>query len=777
MVTRERAPESTLKKFWENLRCGLTWPDVFVGAVVTFVISALLVGFRYQSIPDFKVGEIANQEVRALQDFAYEDTQATEQKKAAVQASIPVVYDLRTDLIASLEKDISRNFSVSRAALAEVRIPQKGEIPAAERTRAAKIIEERLLKPLPPEVLDVLTKRRFSIELEGQVLKLMDGVLRDGILQDRAEFSKQQQRAGILLRDVSSGFERPLPDVYMARDLSLAREYLRQFHLEFSDLPARDRAVLISYLETLLLPTLIYNEQETANRRDATLSRTSPVVVQVKQGKTIVRSGEEVTQSMASQLQALRSMRNRRPLLYQFAGFLFFAAVFVYALWRYFFLHQKRHRKVRNHALLVVVVLIIVLALLRAGTMIADSLSERLSLNLEREPVNFYFAIPLVFGSLLVTLLVDLNLGLLYSLILSTLIGLFYGSVEIAAYFLMGSLAGIFSIRQYNDRAAVLKAGLMIGAAGACTLISLDLVRQAPFVLSTVFAKIGYSFGSALLTTSICSMLLPVFESTFKIVTNIRLLELSNLNAPILRRMSVESPGTYHHSLMVATLAEAAAETIGANPLLARVGAYYHDLGKVLKPEYYVENQPFGINKHENLSPSMSCLIIASHVKDGLELAKEARLPERIRDMIPQHHGTRIMTYFYQKAKEAANGKNQEVKEADYRYPGPKPQSKEAAVLMMSDSVEAASRTLDDPSPAQILGMINRLVDAVVSDGQLDECDITMREVNLVKESFFKVLTGIFHKRIDYPGYDFNQTGNEPLKPLSSPGPKQAKAV
>jgi putative nucleotidyltransferase with HDIG domain len=262
---------------------------------------------------------------------------------------------------------------------------------------------------------------------------------------------------------------------------------------------------------------------------------------------------------------------------------------------------------------------------------------------------------------------------------------------------------------------------------------------------------------SGILASALASMLLPALESLFKITTDIRLLELSNLNAPILRRLSVEAPGTYHHSLMVATLAENAAESIGANPLLARVASYYHDVGKVLKPEYFVENQSHGSNVHEELSPSMSCLVISAHVKEGVQMAKDLGLPQRIRDMIPQHHGTRVMSYFYRKAKESVAGENKEILEADFRYPGPKPLSKEAAILMLGDSVEAASRTLTDPDPEQIREMIDRLVEAVIGDGQLDDCDITLREIQLIKESFFKILTGIFHHRIDYPGYDFGR--------------------
>jgi hypothetical protein len=406
---------------------------------------------------------------------------------------------------------------------------------------------------------------------------------------------------------------------------------------------------------------------------------------------------------------------------------------------------------------------------------LADILSDRFGVS---DAFVLYYAIPFAFVALLIALLVDIDLAIAASVLLATLTGLFYSDIGLVAYVLIGSLAGIYSIRQYKDRASILIAGVAIGTANFAALISLDLLRQTPLVFSNFANRAGIAFLSGILAYSLASILLPAFEAIFKITTDIRLLELSNLNAPILRRLAVEAPGTYHHSLVTGTLAEAAAEAIGANPLLARVGAYYHDIGKIRKPEYFVENQAFGINKHEELSPNLSCMIIANHVRDGLELAREFRLAPMIRDMIPQHHGTRVMSYFFQKAKDSPNRTTQGALETDFRYPGPKPQSKEAAIMMMADSVEAASRTLTDPSPAQIQGMINRLVDAVVMDDQFDECDITMREIHLVKESFLKVLTGIFHRRIDYPGYDFQSAGNENEKNLvQSAGSKQAKAI
>jgi putative nucleotidyltransferase with HDIG domain len=228
-----------------------------------------------------------------------------------------------------------------------------------------------------------------------------------------------------------------------------------------------------------------------------------------------------------------------------------------------------------------------------------------------------------------------------------------------------------------------------------------------------------------------------------------------------MRQLVMRAPGTYHHSIIVGTLAEAGAEAIGANSLLVRVGAYYHDIGKLKTPEYYIENQIYISNKHENLSPSMSSLILASHVKDGLALADEIKLVPEVRDLIPQHHGTRLMKYFYEKARDAADGKDRQVNENDFRYPGPRPQRKEAAILMLADQVEAAARTLQEPNPSQIRGLIRRLIQVNIQERQFDECDITMKDLDKILRAFERVITGMHHHRIEYPGFDFNKRVEE----------------
>lgn len=771
---RERSTPSRKNSFWDNLRCRLSWFDLVVGLATTVAIAALMLGYRYQSIPDYKIGDIAKSDIRAFQDFTFEDFAATEQRRAAARANVPAFYQLDTDRISERENEVNEVFAATRDLLEQRGISPVTKSNSRQERELLVELSKKLGGTVPEATIAVFLRHRASAILQNKVVQVLDRVLRDGIVSDYEQFMRDRQ-TGILYRETPASPERPLTASFLARDMSAAREYLNQFRQEFADLPVSDADLVMQYLDSLLIPTMIFRESETNARRELAASQTQALQSQIKLGKLIVREGEQITAQAHAQLVALRNLLRPRSLLAQFCGYFLLAAIFVYSLWRYLVVHQNRQRRSRRHALLVVLVIICGLATMRLATVLADILSDRFGIS---DAFALYYAIPFAFVALLITLLVDVSLGITASILLATFAGLFYSDVGLAAYVLIGSLAGIFSVRQIKDRASILASGIAIGTANFIALISLDLIRQTPFVFSSIANRATFAFLSGILAYSLAWLLLPAFEALFKITTDIRLLELSNLNSQILRHLAVEAPGTYHHSLLTGTLSEAAAEAIGANPLLARVGAYYHDIGKIRKPEYFVENQAFGINKHEELSPNMSCMIIASHVRDGLELAKEFRLPPMIRDMIPQHHGTRVMSYFFQKAKGSLNRTTQGVLETDFRYPGPRPESKEAAIMMMADSVEAASRTLTAPSPAQVQGMIDRIVDSIVLDNQLDECDITMREIHLVKESFLKVLTGIFHRRIDYPGYDFTSAGDENEKKLvQSAGSKQAKAI
>ncbi len=291
-------------------------------------------------------------------------------------------------------------------------------------------------------------------------------------------------------------------------------------------------------------------------------------------------------------------------------------------------------------------------------------------------------------------------------------------------------------------------------------IMGLHLLLGRPFEMQLLY-KAGFGIFNGFFCAVVVTGTIPIIESIFKYTTDIKLLELANMNSPALRELMVRAPGTYHHSIIVGNLVEAAAEAINANPLMARVAAYYHDIGKIRKPLYFIENVGSHENRHDKLAPSMSALVLTAHVKDGIEMAREAKLGRELIDIIRQHHGSSLIKFFYDKAKSQSNPGVQQIDERDYRYPGPKPQTREAALIMLADAVEAASRTLTDPTPARIQGMVQKIINNIFIDGQLDECELTLKDLHFIAKSFNRILAGIFHHRVDYPEPAFKERDKE----------------
>ncbi|NWF52666.1 MAG: HDIG domain-containing protein [Nitrospirae bacterium] len=366
------------------------------------------------------------------------------------------------------------------------------------------------------------------------------------------------------------------------------------------------------------------------------------------------------------------------------------------------------------------------------------------------------FGMPLPAGAMLVTLLFDFHTAITFSFTMSLLTGLWLQDASYIIYAFVGSLTAAFSVIRCKKRSALIWGGLYIVLVNITTLIIILLFEGDLFTTKTL-SSMSFAMIAGVSVSAIVSLLLPLLEYTFKITTDISLLELLDLNQPIIRNLMITVPGTYHHSVIVGSLAESAAEAVGVNPLLARVSSYYHDIGKVKMPEYFIENQVVTESKHDSLTPHMSSMIIVNHIKEGVEIAKENKIPQPIIDIIQQHHGTSLMSYFYQKAKEQKT--DILPSESDYRYPGPKPQTRVAALIMMADAVEAASRVLTDPTPARISSLVDRIINHIFLDGQLDECELTLKDIHEIKRCFTYILTGIFHKRIDYPGFDFTDEG------------------
>jgi putative nucleotidyltransferase with HDIG domain len=703
-----------------------------VGLGLALVVTSLLVQFEFQSIPDYQIGDIADRTIEAPRDFTLEDRDATLQRQEEIRTTVPVIFDLDEQVNRRTTDELRGAFSEARQLLTEEGLNPSGSnrLSRAARDKLLPALQELLPRFAQGDVLEICLRHSFSPSLENQMLVLIEEAMKPpGVVLSRDALLRHQNR-GLILRNALDGQDELLQ--------------------------------IITFLDSWIVPNVSYDENASRELEQLVIQEVDPVLIRIKKGRTLVRAGDEVEARERMLLEQVMTLQQPRRLLGEFVGVFLIVGFFLFTIWQYFLVYQSEQKKKRNRYLLVALILCGTLLVTKIFIAMGDVLVGSLRIEELQDPLNFYFLAPLALGAILTILLVGAPVAILYALSFAVFVGLLTGETVMLVYSLTGSLAAIYLLDQYRERAAIIKGGVFVGAVNIVVVLALQLYSSdTGFQLVPFAARAACGLLSGLFAAMLASLFLPILESVFGITTDIKLLELSSLNAPILRRLAVEAPGTYHHSIIVGTLAEAGAEAVGANSLLVRVGAYYHDIGKLKTPEYYIENQIYISNKHENLSPSMSSLILASHVKDGLALADEIKLVPEVRDLIPQHHGTRLMKYFYEKARDAADGKDRKVNENDFRYPGPRPQRKEAAILMLADQVEAAARTLQDPNPSQIRGLIRRLIQVNIQERQFDECDITMKDLDKILRAFERVITGMHHHRIEYPGFDFNKRVEE----------------
>jgi putative nucleotidyltransferase with HDIG domain len=418
----------------------------------------------------------------------------------------------------------------------------------------------------------------------------------------------------------------------------------------------------------------------------------------------------------------------------------------------------RKYRPKNRDLLFLVIVFIGQFSLIKLAIFISGALESAFPYI---ESGSYHYLFPFAAGAMLVRIVLNSEVALVFTVLTSLLLGVMFGdSLFISFFALVASLVGAHWVRQCKERTTLYQAGVRVSVVNVLVIVGLHLMAARELDVQ-LFFRSGFGLAGGLLCAVIVTGTIPLVESLFKYTTDIKLLELANLNTPVLRELMIQAPGTYHHSVIVGNLVEAAAEAINANPLLARVAAYYHDVGKIRKPLYYIENLGSQENRHDRLASSMSALILMSHVKDGVEIARENRLGEPLVDIIRQHHGTSLIKFFFDKAKNKEGGGGAQVDERDYRYPGPKPQTREAALIMLADAVEAASRTLANPTPARIQGMVQKIINNIFIDGQLDECELTLKDLHNIAKSFNRILGGIFHHRIDYPEPAFKERDRE----------------
>ncbi len=479
----------------------------------------------------------------------------------------------------------------------------------------------------------------------------------------------------------------------------------------------------------LVQPNLVLDtEKVNAARQQA---RDSVELVRIMRGEIIVRKGDVVRPEHVALLTDVGLIKTGRDY-----GVLVGMTLAVLGLMAFMgaYLYQERPNVLKNgtHLALIGSVLIAVLAIGRLFSLINWSGSPYLN--------------PSALLGLLLTLLIDARVASITTVVLAILLGLvFEMSLVITVLALVGGLVSVLSVSKVSQRGDLMRAGFVVGGVNFVFMVALGLAGQNTGLIINSYLGLLAGVFASIVTIGV----LPYLESLFKITSPIRLLELSNPNHPLLRRLMLEAPGTYHHSILVGNLAEAAADAIGADGLLARVGSHYHDIGKLRRPYFFVENQVGKDNPHDKMAPTLSTLIITSHVKDGVELASEFKLPPVVTQFIAQHHGTDLVRYFYHRASEACDGDS--VEERDFRYVGPKPQGKEVAIVSLADATEAAVRSISKPNPGKIEGLVRKIIKERLNSGELDESELTFQDMDRIATSFTKVIMGMFHSRVEYP--------------------------
>ncbi len=730
----------------------------------------LALALTFLTLPDWQsstqvltVGDICSKDIKAPFDFSVEDKPTTVKRQNEAVEKVPAVYDFDTDFSRVAEQ--VRLFFEQKTKFYQrkpLSTPEAKNTESNHGSPETPLDQTSLsLDQLKPEERWQLFSQQSKISIsladfmaledslfdqpiQNAVISLAVSATKKGIVGNK-ELLIAEKLKGITKRDLNTRQEQVTKDVYQFLNIAEAKEYVKKAAAESLSMDEMSRRIVVDIAQQIIHPNLFFNKSETEERKLQARQDIKPVFFQIKKGEMIIREGERVKDDQLAKLKALKNLKKHHALPFIIPGLILLSLIVLYLMYSY--IKKFKPGIGAKQLQLLIVILLGSLLLTKLFGFIAGILSAATP---DISSQAYYNAIPYAVGALLVALLVDAQLGVMFAVMMAILVSMqFRYEFNFFLISLLGGIGAVYGVTRQQSRTAILRAGLLVSGINLGVIISLNLIKSKPVALDIVYECLG-GIAAGLMVATIASAALPILESLFKITTDIRLLELSNLNQALLKQLALEAPGTYHHSIIVGSLAEAAAEAIGANSLLSRIGAYYHDIGKIAKAEYFIENHPDADLKHKKLTPNMSALILISHVKEGVELSTQHKLPPIIGDVIQQHHGTSLIRYFYHKASERKSA-IQTITENDFRYSGPKPQTKETGIIMLADTAEATSRTLTDPTPTRIRSMVKKGINDIYHDGQLDECDLTLKDLNLITESFVRILTSIFHTRIDYP--------------------------
>lgn len=665
------------------------WKRIFL-----FTITAILIYFILMTVVTPKryklnEGDIATVDIKAPRDII--DEEATKLKEQEVTAKVEKKFTLKNEIKIEASDNV-KGFFDKLINLKSNNIDEKSKIAELKKIDTINLSDSEY-----KELLDLSVDK--DTELQWIALTAIDKAYENQIEEDSKAIADAK---------------------------SIVDQYLSRQGLE-----SNIEVILREICESQVKANYFFDQSKTDEAIKEALKGVSKVMI--KKNQIIVKEGEPITQKQINILTELGLIGEdiSKDYIYTYI-ILFFYVLFVLIL-QYIYMKNENNKILNNTKLVFLILLLNLLSLIIARVFTLVSV----------------FLIPIACTPILMTVFLGSKISIIINSFNLLFIGIIIGfEPQIILVAIVANIISSLTLKKVNQRNDILYSTAYLAVSSAIIVLSSGILLSNN--IKRILIDVALATGGAFISGILAMGLLPFLESSFNLVTNMKLLELSNPNNLLLKRLLMEAPGTYHHSIMVANLAEVAAEEVGANPMLVRVGAYYHDIGKIKRPFFFGENQLGGVNPHDKISPALSTTIIISHVKDGLELAKEYDVPTIVTDMIAQHHGTTLVKYFYYTLKN--NSENPDlIKEDDFRYPGPKPQTKEAAIIMMADSVEAAVRSIQEPTLDKIEAMVNNIIKDKLNSNQLNECDLTFKDLEVIKACFLKVLKGIYHHRIEYP--------------------------
>lgn len=669
---------------------------------------------------DIELFSVAGKTIRS--PGTVEDKQSTEKKRKEARDQVQAVYTLKNEYTQNRVDLITSIFS----AAAEV----NDEVKDNKKKQAAEASEE------PPQIIEPSVSEKVTM-LKSKLTPTVSKDLSDQVFSALVQANNEELS---IAKDLTvTAINNVMTKRISADEVENAKKRVEE-EVKYSALSENMRIAAIDLGRYAVIQNEFYDPSATEELRRQAAESVEPV--KILQGQIIVEEGKLINQDIYRQLKLVGLLHNEKSFK-PFIGLVVLISIILTSLYCYFYQMKSLPEKRQNFLLLFGMIFILSIFLLKILSMLQV---------FNYSAIGYLF--PAALAGMMIKILIDEKLAIMTSIILAVCGSVLFnegvsGTLNFSEgiYILFSALGGILFLSNQNQRSKILQAGIFSAVVNLLTILALMYLPNGQYS----GLEYGYYFITALVSGIASAVLtiglLPFFEASFGILSTIRMIELSNPNHPLLRKILMEAPGTYHHSVMVANLAESACEAIGANGLLARVGSYYHDIGKTRRPNFFIENQIHHDNPHDRLPPDKSASIIIAHVTDGSNMLKKCHMPKEIIEIAEQHHGTTLLKFFYHKALQA----DPDVREDDFRYPGPKAQSKESAVVGIADSVEAAVRSLSQPTPELIESLVKKIVADRLQDGQLNECDLTMKEIETVTFTLCETLKGIFHSRIEYP--------------------------